>query len=87
MYLVVEIAAADAEHIVEVGLVHPNEQVVLLVVAVAELPGGVALAGYAVLRQLPLGRRVDRVADLLPAGSRRGDLKLGLQARFSPDLS
>ena len=32
------------------------------------------------LRQLPPGRRVDRVADLLPAGGRRGNLKLVLQA-------
>ena len=49
----------------EVGFVHPNEQVVLLVVAFAELTGGVSVAGNAVLRQLSPGRRVDRIADLL----------------------
>ena len=79
MHLVVEVAAADAVHAAEVGLVHSNDQVVFLVVVVAELPGGVALAGDAVLRQLPPGRRVDRVANLLPAGGRRGDLELLLQ--------
>ena len=45
----------------------------------AELLGSVAVAGDAVLRQLPPGWRVDWVADLLPAGGRRGDLKLLLQ--------
>ena len=76
VHLVVEVAAADAVHAAEVGPVHPNEQVVFLVVAVAELSGGVTAAGDAVLRQLPPGWRVDWVADLLPAGGRRGDLKL-----------
>ena len=82
VHLVVEVAAADAVHAAEVCPVHPNEQVVFLVVAVAELPGGMAAAGDTVFRQLPPGRRVDRVADLLPAGGRRGNLKLVLQARL-----
>ena len=62
VHLVVEVAAADAVHAAEVGPVHPNEQVVLLVVAVAELPGGMAAAGDIVLRQLSPSWRVDRIA-------------------------
>ena len=43
VHLVVEVAAAAAVHVAEVGLVHPDEQVVFLVVVVVELPGGVPL--------------------------------------------
>ena len=62
VHLVVEVAAADAIHVAEVGLIHSNEQVVLLVVAGAELPGGIPAAGDIELRQLSPSWRVDRIA-------------------------
>ena len=40
-----KVPTANAVHIAEVGPIHPNQQVVLLVVAVLELAGGVALTG------------------------------------------
>ena len=43
VHLVVEVAAADAVHVSEVGPVHSNEQVVLLVVAIAKLSGGTSI--------------------------------------------
>ena len=63
-----EIAAADAVHIPQVGLIHSDQQVELIIVGVGELPGRLARTVDAVLRQLPPGRGIDRVADLLRAG-------------------
>ena len=71
-----EVAAADAVHIPEVGSVHANQQVVFLVVGIGKLPCYVTVAGDPMLRQLAPRRRIDRVADLLPAGGRRFDMEL-----------
>ena len=71
-----KVAAADAVHIPQVRAVHADQQVVLLVVLIGELPRRVAVAGDPMLRQLAPRRRIDRVADLLPAGGRRFDMEL-----------
>ena len=75
-HLASKVAAADAMHIPQVGAVHANQQIVLVVVLIRELPRRVAVAGDSVLRQLAPCRRIDRVADLLPAGGRRFDMEL-----------
>ena len=72
-HLAGKVAAADAVHIPQVRAVHADQQVVLVVVLVCELARRVAVAGDPMLRQLAPCRRIDRVADLLPAGSRRLD--------------
>ena len=71
-----KVAAADAVHIPQIGSVHANQQIVLLIVPVGKLPRRVAVAGDPMLRQLAPRRRIDRVADLLPAGGRRLDMEL-----------
>ena len=65
------VAAADAGHIADVGAVHPDEQVVFVVVRPRHLPRRVRPADHAVRRQLPLRGWVDRVAELLGACRRR----------------
>ena len=82
MDLSLRIAAADAAHIPDVGLVHADEQVPVPIVLPPQLPGQLALAADAVLGQLPAGRRIDRVADLLSAGGGRFDVKFLLQSRL-----
>ena len=69
-------------HIPQVGLIHSDQQVELVIVGVGELPGRLARAVDAVLRQLPPGRRIDRVPDLLRAGGGGLDVELGLQSRL-----
>ncbi|CAN4001844.1 Zinc/cadmium/mercury/lead-transporting ATPase, partial [Dysosmobacter welbionis] len=54
----------------------------LLVVAVHELPCGVAGTADTMFCQLALGRRIDWISKLLPAGRRGGDLELTLQTGF-----
>ena len=68
--LAVRIAAADALHIPQVRAVHADQQIVLLVIGIGELPCYVTVAGYSVFRQLALRRRIDRIADLFPASCR-----------------
>ena len=70
------VAAADAVHIPQVRAVHADQQVVLVVILIGELPRRVAVAGDPVRCQLAPRRRINRVADLLPAGSRRFDMEL-----------
>ena len=65
------VAAADAGHIADVGAVHPDEQVVFVVVRPRHLPRRVRPADHAVRRQLPPRGWVDRVAELLGACRRR----------------
>ena len=65
-----EVAAADAVHIPQVGTVHADQQVVFVVVLIGELPCRVIAAGDPMLCQLAPRRGIDRIADLLPAGSR-----------------
>ena len=79
-HLAGEVAAADTVHIPQVGLVHADEQVVFFVILIGELPGRMVLAGDPMLRQLPPCGRIDRIANLLPAGCRRLDMELGFQA-------
>ncbi len=82
VHLAAEVAAADAGHIAQVGPVHPDQQVVFLIIAAFQLPGGLTGAVDPVLSQLAPRRRIDRVADLLGAGSSGFDVKLGLQSGF-----
>ena len=65
------VAAADAGHIADIGAVHPDEQVIFVIVRPRHLPRRVRPADHAVRRQLPPRRWVDRVAELLGA-CRRG---------------
>ena len=65
-----KVAAADAVHIPQVRAVHADQQVVLVVVLIGELPRHMAVAGDPMLRQLAPRRRINRVADLLSAGGR-----------------
>lgn len=65
------VAAADAGHIADVGAVHPDEQVVFVVVRPRHLPRRVRPAEHAVRRQLPPRGWVDRVAEFLGACRRR----------------
>ena len=69
------VAAADAGHIADVGAVHPDEQIVFVVVRPRHLPRRVRPAGHAVRCQFPPRGRIDRVADLLGAGGGGCDFK------------
>lgn len=82
MDFVGKVAAADPVHIPQIGFVHPDQQVVFLVVAVDELPGCVAAAGDPMLGQLAACRRIDWVPNFLSAGSCRCDLELRRQSSF-----
>ena len=82
MHLAGRIAAADALHISQVGMIHANQEVVFLVVAFQQLVGSLAGAVDAMLGQLAASRRIHRIADLLGAGRCRFDLKSLLQTRF-----
>lgn len=82
MHLAVRIAAADALHISQVGMIHANQEVVFLVVAFQQLVGSLAGAVDAMLGQLAASRRIHRIADLLGACRCRFDLKSLLQPGF-----
>ena len=71
--LPLRITAADPPHVPEVLLVHTDEEVIVLIIPPGQEPGGVPLAGDAVLRQLAPRRGIDRVPDLLPGGGGGGD--------------
>lgn len=58
-----------ALHIADIGLVHADQQIVICIVATGQLPGSVAGTGDSMLRQFPLGRWIDRIADFFPTGS------------------
>ncbi len=60
----------------------PIRRSYLFVVLIGELPSRVAVAGDPMLRQLAPRRRIDRIADLLPAGGRRLDMELRRQPPF-----
>ena len=68
--------ATDTVHIPEVGSVHANQKIVLLVIGIGELPCCVTVAGDPMFCQLATRWRINWVADLLPAGCRRFDMKL-----------
>ena len=74
--LAVRVAAADALHIPQIRTVHADQQIAFVVVPLRELPCRMTIAGYLMLRQLALCRRIDRVANLLPAGCCRLDIEL-----------
>lgn len=82
MHFVGKIAAADAIHTLQVGMVHSNQEVVLLVVAVHQLSSSLAGAIDSMLGQLAASLRIHRIADLLGAGGCRSDMELPFQARF-----
>ena len=52
----------------QVGMIHSNQEIVFLVVAVQELPGSLAGTVDAMLGQLAASWRIHRIADLLGAG-------------------
>ena len=68
--LAVRIAAADALHIPQVCAVHADQQIVFVVVPLRKLPRRVTVAGDLMFCQLATRWRINRVADLLPAGCR-----------------
>lgn len=76
MQLAGKIAATDTVHIPEVGSVHANQKIVLLVIGIGDLPCCVTVAGDPMFCQLATRWRINWVADLLPAGCRRFDMKL-----------
>lgn len=82
VHLVGKIAAADPVHTPQVGSIHANQKIVLLVIAVQELTGSLAGAIDAMLGQFAAGWRIYRIADLLGAGSCRLDLNARLQTGF-----
>lgn len=82
MHLAGRIAAADALHISQVGMIHANQEVVFFVVAFQQLAGSLAGAVDAMLGQLAASRRIHRIANLLGAGRCRFDLKSLLQPGF-----
>ena len=78
----VGITAEEALHIPQVGAVHADEQVIPAIIGPGQLPGRLAGAGNAVLGQNPPRRRIDRVPQLLSAGSGGRNLKRSLQSGF-----
>ena len=52
----------------QVGMIHTNQKVVFLVVAVQQLTGSLAGAIDSMLGQFAASRRIYRIADLLGAG-------------------
>ena len=49
VHLACVISAADALHIAEVRLIHADQEVVLVVVPIGQLPGAVPIAAYPML--------------------------------------
>ena len=68
VHFVGKVAAADPVHIPQVGMIHSNQEIVFLVVAIQELPGSLAGTVDAMLGQLAASWRIHRIADLLGAG-------------------
>lgn len=52
----IKVPAADAAHVSQVGLVHPDQQIIPVVVFVLKLPGRLPIAPDPMLRQLLAGR-------------------------------
>ena len=82
MDLALGVAKADAAHIFEVLPIHANDQVVLLVIGIAQPARGLAFAADAVLGKLLPCWGIDRVADLLGGCRCRRDVNLFRQPRF-----
>lgn len=86
MYLPIGVVAANPAHIPQIGIIHPDQEVVLLVVCPGELPGGLAGTTDIMLRQLAAGRGIDWIADLFGAGGGGGNVDCPVPLS-SPDLS
>ena len=84
--LSVRVTAADALHVPEILLIHPDQEIIFFIICPCHLPRGMTGTGNAMLGQLPPGRRVDGVSKLLPAGRRRFDVKLRRQSRILHQL-
>ena len=82
MDLALRVAKADAVHIFEVLPIHADDQVVLLVIGIAQPARGLAFAADAVLGELFPCRRIDRIADLLGGRCRRRNVNLFRQPAF-----
>lgn len=87
MNLLLWVAAENAAHIVDIGLLHADQQIVLRIVATGQLPGHVAGTGDSMHRQFLLGRRVDRIADFFPLDSSRDDVKRLLHSALFRQIS
>ena len=70
------VSPGDAGHVPHVGAVGRQKQVVLVIVGLGHLNGPVAGEGDPLRLQLPHSRRIDGVADLLPAGGGRVNIEL-----------
>lgn len=74
------VAAAHTGHIADIGPVHADQVIVLVIICPGQLHRPLALAADSMLRQLFSGWRIDRVThpvpDFLGAGSGRGDGEL-----------
>lgn len=80
MYLAVAIAATDTAHIPQVRPVHSNQEIELAVILFFQLTGCFAAAADPMLGQLPAGRGINWIANLLGAGSCGRNVKLLLQS-------
>ena len=66
----------------QIGLIHPDQEVELVVVLVSQLAGCFAGTADPMLGQLAAGHGIDQVADFLGAGSCGLDVKSPLQTNF-----
>lgn len=82
VHLACVIAAADAVYVPQIGPIHPDQEVVFVVVGVGDLSRSFPSAVDAKLHQLVSRRGMDRSAGFLGAGSRRFDVELGFWFGF-----
>ena len=74
------VAAADPLHIPQVGMIHADEQIIGLIVALLQLAGGFSGAVDAMPVQQPADGGIDRVSQLLSAGGCGFNVKFRLQS-------
>ena len=79
-YLVLGIGTDDALDAAQVGVIHGDDKVVIVVVGTRHLAGGFSLATDAIFGQLAAGGRIYRIAPLFSRGGCRRNLKLLLQS-------
>ena len=72
------VSATDVAHIADVPFIHAHKEIEAVVVVALQLTCGLARAGDAVFGQLPAGRRIDVVAQLLGGSGGRFDVEVGI---------
>src|SRR5699024_3525556 len=82
VYLVVRVRTDDPVHIPDIPALHTAQIIVVLIVFLCHLHGVLSFCADAKLPQLPGRPRMDRVADLLPAGGRRSYIEPVSQPLF-----